>query len=92
MNKFIQITIQNFLEILFEKKSFIYEILSFNINELLVNSTVSDYKLKLQPAIFPLFKHVIRFHELPARQAFIVDWSLSGIMTLQIIIRESELT
>ena len=24
-------------------------------------------EIELQPAIFPLFKHVIRFHELPAR-------------------------
>ena len=52
---------------------------------------------KLQPAIFPLFKHVIRFHKLPAKQcnpsynrAFMVDWSLSGITTSQLVIRESE--
>ena len=39
------------------------------------------HMIKLQPAIFPLSKHVIRFHELPAEAmqcilqwAFIVDW------------------
>ena len=52
---------------------------------------------KLQPAIFPLFKHVIRFQELPARQcnapynrACNVDRSLNGIITSQLVIRESE--
>ena len=52
---------------------------------------------KLQPAIFPLSKHFIRFHELPAEQCnesnnrlFMVDWSLSGIRTSNLVIRESE--
>ena len=52
---------------------------------------LTDFKLK--PAIFPLFKHVIRFHELPSRpynRALMDDWSLSGIMTSKLVIRKSE--
>ena len=52
--------------------------------------------LKLQPAIFLLSKHVIRFYELPAEAmqcilqwAPIVYWSLSGIMTSDLVISES---
>ena len=58
-----------------------------------------NHTIKLQPAIFPLFKYIIRFHELPAiecnaphKRAFMVDWSLSDIMTSQLVICESEMT
>ena len=46
--------------------------------------------IKPQPAIFPLSKHAICFHKLPA-QTMLVDWILSGIITSKLIIRESEL-
>ena len=54
------------------------------------------FMFKLQPAIFPLSKHTIRFHELPAvkcntsyNRNFMVAWSLSGIMTSKLVISES---
>ena len=92
------------------------------------------FMFKLQPAIFPLSQHVIRFHELPADTLqcceivlcthnvtmlltigqlalsiyivlcntdfmsqilyidILVDWSLSGIMTSKLVIRESDFT
>ena len=60
----------------------------------LSRDALSFYEIKLQPAIFPLSKHVIRFHELPAddcnasyNRTFMVDWSLRGIITSKLVIR-----
>ena len=51
-----------------------------------IQKKTHEVPTELQPAIFPLSKHAIRFHEIPAdvisyNRAFIVDWSLSGIYT-----------
>ena len=66
-----------------------------SIWNVLLSVTFTLIKLVLQPAILSLSKHVIRFHELPAGQCnipydrlFKVDWSLSGIMTSNLVIRE----
>ena len=54
---------------------------------------ITLYMIKFQLAIFPLSKYVICFHKLPVNtsynRAFIVDRSLSGIMTSKLIICES---